>query len=100
MYIIIARIDCVTVMPNSTVSWLMISMLSAMTVIWTNIFYVNTAFMILLISTVVCSSVVCGVFGDLFPTHLRYVKYDFITYYDKTCGSSNYFKFLFAERWQ
>lgn len=57
--------------PNHIVSWLMISMLSGIAIIWTNIFYVNTAFMILLISAVVCSSVVCGVFGDLFPTHLR-----------------------------
>lgn len=53
-------------------SWLIISMFSGLAIIWTNQFYVNTVLMILHMSTIICCTVLCGVFGDLFPTHLRY----------------------------
>lgn len=45
---------------------------SAFALIWTKNYYLNSALIILIISTSACGTNICAVVGDLFPTHLRY----------------------------
>lgn len=61
------------IMFDFSASWLALNTVSVLAIIWTNQFYVNNGFMIILISMNICCGLLASVYGDLFPTHLRYV---------------------------
>lgn len=53
------------------VAWFLCAALAALAMLQLTSFHPNVACMICLVSTACSFASLCGVFGDLFPTHLR-----------------------------
>lgn len=51
--------------------WLSLSTLTGLGLLWTNQFYLNVAFTILLYTCANCGHVLCVLAADLFPTHFK-----------------------------
>lgn len=53
-------------------SWLTFNTIAAFCLMWSKNYYLNATLIIIITSTSACSTNICAIVSDLFPTHLKY----------------------------